>query len=410
MHFLTIARAAVTSLKRAPLRSALTALGIIIGVAAVIAVISIGSGAKLRMQAALARPDSKLVTLTAAARRAPGVIAEHRLLHGDGLTLDDYYAIRQSLRGISGATVAASVVQATVQSPRHSRKALVAGMDVEGFAMRGRHVLDGTIFGSIDVQRAASVCVLTKFTAEELFPDDTSRIGKIVRVNDIPFVVVGVVDDLDPELLGISASGEPRDLEVLVPYSSLLARLDRDAPLNIQVSAESPEALGVVERDIHDAIESRRANRRAEFRTFNSAEAQQVYMEGSQTMAKLLSAVAGVSLLVGGIGIMNTMLVSVTERTREIGIRIAIGTRRRDVLRQFLVESALLSVLGGCIGIAVGIGAAWEITHLNGWPTRITHEAVLVAFFCSAAVGIVFGYHPARLAATLDPVESLRSE
>jgi len=223
-------------------------------------------------------------------------------------------------------------------------------------------------------------------------------------IGDAPFLIVGLVEDVTYGQVLV------QDTSVFVPYTCVLRRLSPQAAISLMVKAHEPSLLPEVQQQIGDLLERRRGVRAAEFTTSNVGAAVAAYRQGSQTMTVLLAAIAGVSLVVGGIGIMNIMLVSVAERTPEIGVRLAIGTRSRDVQRQFLVEAVILSLSGGALGVLLGCGAAFLVTYLNQWATDITLGAVLGALACSATIGIVFGYYPARRAAVLEPIRALRRD
>lgn len=408
MHLLMILKVAVRSLRRTALRSSLTALGIVIGVASVIAMVSIGSGAKAQMEKTLAKLDSNQFMVMAQMPRKHWQAGQPPPIPlGDGLTIDDYLAIKQEIQGLSASTVDTFASVGNIVVLDKSAPAAVEGVDVDGVKILLRRVIRGASFGAADVHGAASVCLITESTSKTLF-GSTNAIGRIVLLSDTPFRVVGVIADRGP---GKSAGGVASlDSTTLIPYTSLLRRLDRSPQIHIMLKAQSPARLAMVRRQVSDLLERRRGNRKVDFVTGGVEQVVQVYREGSRTMALLLASIGSISLVVGGIGIMNIMLVSVTERTREIGIRVALGTRARDVMRQFLVESVLLCVVGGVLGILVGTAAAHTLTYANGWPTRVTVGSMIGAFLFSGVIGVAFGYYPARKAATMDPVEALRAE
>jgi putative ABC transport system permease protein len=292
-----------------------------------------------------------------------------------------------------------------VQANGHGSKSVVNGIDIGGIELIGRTFTKGRSFDSGEVRRASSVCVITQSVQEDLFPR-TDPIGRSIRIDGNPFVVTGIVADRN--IARFDALSKLRDLQIFVPINSALLRLNRDLQLVVEIKTTNPEVVPQVQQAIWDLMELRRYGRRVDFQTLNAADAQQAYLDGAQTMAHLLAAVAGISLLVGGIGIMNIMLVSVTERTQEIGIRVAIGFRARDVTRQFLAESTTLSLFGGLLGVAVGLTASRELNRLYGWPTEMTLTSVLAALACCVCIGVMFGFYPARRAALMDPVAALR--
>jgi putative ABC transport system permease protein len=260
----------------------------------------------------------------------------------------------------------------------------------------------------VDVERANNVCVLGQTIVDQLFGSQ-DPIGETIRVKDQPCVVVGVLD-----VKGQSATGQDQDDNFLMPYTTVMKKIKGQTWLDeIMCSATSAKVLDQGEQEIAALMRERhhiRPGADDDFNLRHPTEIAEAVKQSTQTMEALLAAIASVSLLVGGIGIMNIMLVSVTERTREIGLRLAVGARARDVLRQFLVEAVMLSLIGGAIGIAVGTFGAETIANSFQWPTRVSSNAITVAFGFSAAIGVFFGYYPARQAANLDPIEALRFE
>jgi putative ABC transport system permease protein len=407
MNLLSVLRIVLRSLLRAPVRSTLTTLGIIIGIAAVITTLAIGSGAKARIEEALSSPTARVITLIAVRRSDDWRNFNKSLSLTDYLQADDYYAIRTTIPGIVASTPQIFSRGVSVQANGRSADSTVNGVDVGGLRIAEREPIAGEYFGPVDVSRAAAVCLISQSLAQELFSNDQA-VGRVVRIQGIPFTVIGVVSDR-------KSSGGPdplnaQDFHAFVPFTSYLRRIDRSATMTIAVQSGSLETVGVIDRRLINLMEQRRGSRNSEFQTNTAVASINAYVDGSQTMARLLAAIGAISLIVGGIGIMNIMLVNVAERTREIGIRIAIGTRPRDVMGQFLLEASTLSVLGGVVGVGVGLIASSIVTKLNEWPTQVSLSSILTALLCSLAVGIFFGYHPARRAALLDPVEALRTE
>ena len=261
------------------------------------------------------------------------------------------------------------------------------------------------MFSDQDVRSVAKVCVIGKTVADQLFAN-SDPVGQTLRIRNIPFKVLGVLDSK-----GFNLFGQDQDDAVLVPYTSHMKRLSRRSYISsILIQAASADVIDKVQKDITEVLTQRRKGREPDFTVRNQVELAQTATATTQTMTLLLAAIASVSLLVGGIGIMNIMLVSVTERTREIGIRLAIGAHGSDVLMQFLIEATILSSLGGVIGILLGIGSSQLVSHLNGWPVLVSTASVVIAFVFSAAVGMFFGFYPARKAAQLDPIDALRYE
>ncbi len=261
------------------------------------------------------------------------------------------------------------------------------------------------MFTDQDVRSVAKVAVIGKTIVDQLFPDG-DPVGKTIRIRNIPFKIVGVLASK-----GFNLFNQDQDDTVVIPYTSHLKRVSHHLNINsILVQAASAEAIDKVQNDITDLLMQRRTGREQDFTVRNQVELAQAATATSETMTVLLGAIAGVSLVVGGIGIMNIMLVSVTERTREIGIRLAVGAHGRDVLLQFLIEAVVLSSLGGLIGIATGIGFSEIVSARTGWPILVSPASVVVAVAFSAIVGVFFGFYPARKAAQLDPIEALRYE
>jgi putative ABC transport system permease protein len=400
-----ILRSAVLSLRRTPARSAFTTLGVIVGVAAIVTTASIGQGAEVRIQDALANPRSRTIYLRANVRDVSNRGHVISLAPADGLHPQDYTALRQSIDHVAVMSPRIFLPAARLQAKGRAAEALLAGIDVGGFAIAGAQLLKGSLFSTSDVGRAALVCVVNESLSQAL--GRGGEPSSLITINGIAFSVLGVVaDEAD---LGESLAGA-REMRAYIPFTSLLRRLDRTAPIGIGMQSLSAEHVSAVQRSVSDLMEQRRGSRKAEFRTISAFESVKAYADGSLTIGRLLAAVGAVSLLTGGIGIMNIMLVSVRERAHEIGIRMAVGTRRRDILSQILTEAAAVSLVGGALGVVVGVIASWLVTRVNGWPTTITAGSMAAALLYSAAVGLFFGYHPARRAALLNPVEALRMD
>ncbi|MEJ0038615.1 MAG: ABC transporter permease [Gammaproteobacteria bacterium] len=402
---------ALGSMRKTPARTVLTALGIVIGVAAVIATISIGEGAQVRVQESLSRPESRVVYLAAVVPRNRWRTGAEKLKQNDRLSVKDYFALKASLGHTSAVSPSIYVPVAHVEALGRATDAILEGLDVGGFKLGGygtrpRTVVVGSVFSDSDVRKRATVCVITLSLANELYPFVTA-LNRVITVQGVPFAIVGILDDED---FGNPLIPNARDFHIFVPYTSLAARLDRLADMTIRAQAEDVEHVDFLKNSMSDLIERRRAGREAEFRIISAADSIQAYSEGSRAIARLLAAVAAVSLIVGGVGIMNIMLVSVVERTREIGVRMAIGTRCKDVLRQFLLEATVLGFLGSSVGLAVGVAATAFVAWLNDWPVRVTLPSMATALFCGVVVSICFGYRPAYRAASLLPIQALRAE
>jgi putative ABC transport system permease protein len=390
------------ALRRNILRSTLTSLGIIIGVAAVIATVSIGNGAKAQVEGQIASLGQNIISVF------PGTSMSGGMRGGWGsassLTPEDAQAI---LREISGVIAVSPELRdrAQVLANGLNWNTTIMGESPEYLDIRIWPLRDGSMFTEQDVRSYGKVAVIGKTVADQLFPNE-DPLGQTIRIRNIPFKILGI---LAPK--GFNFFGQDQDDTVIIPYTSHLRRVTHHKNLNsIIVQAVSPGQMPLIQQQITDLLQQRRNERDPDFTVRNQVELAQAATATSRTMTWLLGAIAGVSLVVGGIGIMNIMLVSVTERTREIGIRLAIGAHGREIMLQFLTESVVLSAFGGTIGILVGIGASKLMTHFNGWATLVSTDAIIIAFFFSAAVGIFFGFYPARKAAQLDPIEALRYE
>jgi putative ABC transport system permease protein len=398
----TSLRIALRSLQRSPLRSGLTALGIVMGVASVFATATIGNGAQARVSQLLARPEARAITLSASAPVEAG-FAELKLRPGDRLTVDDYYAIRDRIDKISAASPRIYLANIQTRTNRgHRFQAQVEGVDVGGFSTVPRQLLSGNLFGHEDVRRAAPVCVVSESLAKRIV---TGNGNLYIRIGGVPHLIIGVVDDVP---YYASAELGRADLRVYVPFTSLLRNISPQADITVGLQVADPADVEIVQKQINELMEQRRGARTAEFRTSNYADSVKAYTDTSLTVARLLAAVGGISLIVGGIGISNIMMMSVAERTREIGVRMAIGTRSALIEAQLLIESGTLGVLGGAIGIVIGWAISHIISAVNGWPVQVRASSILFCLACGLAVGLFFGYQPARKAALLPPVEALR--
>ncbi len=402
MRFANIIKVALRALRRSAMRSVLTALGIIIGVAAVIAMVSIGNGAKSQVEASIASLGQNIISVF------PGSMTSGGMRGGWGsassLTVEDAVAIQREVAGVAAITPEMRD-RSQVLANGLNWNTQVLGEDISYLDIRLWSLADGEMFTEADVRSGTKVCVIGKTVAAQLFPD-MDPIGQNIRVRNIPFKIVGVLT-----AKGFNYFGSDQDDVMIIPYTSFLKRLARRPNLNsILVQAASPDDMARVQQDITDLLQQRRNGREPDFTVRNQQELAEAATATTKTMTVLLGAIAGVSLIVGGIGIMNIMLVSVTERTREIGIRLAVGAHGRDVLTQFLVEAIILSVMGGILGVLLGIGASQLVSHLNNWPVLISTNAIIGAVSFSAAIGVFFGFYPARKAAAMDPIEALRYE
>jgi putative ABC transport system permease protein len=410
MNVLASIRIALRALRINKLRSALTMLGIIIGVAAVITMIAVGSGAQQRIEEQIKGLGTNLIILMPGSTTAGGV----RMGAGsrNTLTEEDGYAIQ---RDIPGVQASAPTLRGTGQVVGGSGNwsTVFYGVTPEYLEARNWVVAEGKGFDMADVAGAATVALLGDTVARSLF-GDADPIGQVIRIRKVPFTVIGTL-----EKKGQSLMGQDQDDIILMPISTARKRvLGQGAGRlrtvgSVSIKVRDGEDMKEVESQIRELMRQRhriQQDREDDFTLRNLSEVLATREESSRIMGLLLAAVASVSLLVGGIGIMNIMLVSVTERTREIGLRMAVGARGRDILTQFLVEAITLALIGGLLGIVLGVGGSLAIGQFAGWPIHLGIEPVALAVGFAAAIGIFFGFYPARKASLLLPIEALRYE
>ena len=405
MRPLATAKIAWRALRRNPMRSALTTLGIIVGVGAVIAMVGIGNGAKAQVEAQIASLGRNVILVFSGSTTSSGLRTGWG---GAGtLTVEDVEAIRREISGVAAISPEVRTITQVV-ADNQNWATQVLGESPDYFEIRGWAVVEGEPFTERDVRSANKVAVIGRTTAQQLYGGE-SPIGRVVRIKNVPFVIVGL---LAPK--GLSVMGTDQDDVIIMPYSAAMKRVMGTTTLrSINIQAASASLLASMPRQITELLRQRHRigpGRDDDFTVRTQQDIAEAATETSRVMTTLLGAIAGVSLIVGGIGIMNIMLVSVTERTREIGIRMAVGAHARDILMQFLLEAIVLSMAGGVIGIAVGIVAAKVLSAVANWPTLISPGSIVVAFLFSAAVGIFFGFYPARKASRLDPITALRYE
>ena len=396
---------ALRALRRNKLRSVLTALGIIIGVSAVIAMVSIGNGAKAQVEGQIASLGQNVILIFSGNFSTGGVRSGWG---GAGtLTVDDAVAIEREVRGVAAVSAEVRDRQQVLANGLNWGTTIL-GESPDYLTIRDWALTSGAMFTDQDIRGAGKVCIVGKTIITQLFPTE-DPIGQTIRIRNIPFKILGVLTSK-----GLSVMGTDQDDVVVIPYTSAMKRVSKRTNINmINVQAESAEVASRIQTDMADLLRQRHrleGGRDDDFTIRGQEEIANAATATTRTMTLLLGAIAGVSLLVGGIGIMNIMLVSVTERTREIGIRLAIGAHGRDILTQFLIEAVVLSLLGGILGVLVGVGTSQLISALNHWPTLVSTSAITVALLCSSAVGVFFGFYPARKAAQLDPIEALRYE
>src|SRR5438105_9166296 len=407
MNLLMIIRVAFRALQRNKMRAALTRLGIIIGVSAVVAMVSIGQGAQATVQAQIDSIGTNLLFVSAGAQNVGGVRSGTGDSGTNTLTVEDLDAVKREVPSVSMITPTVNA-RSQLVSGNMNWNTSVQGVSEQYPEVRKWTVQSGEFFTEADVRTAARVIVIGQTLADNLFPG-MDPVGQTLRVMNLPFRISGVM-----ARKGQDQQGRDQDDIAFAPYTTVQKKILGSPRLQIAyVSAISQDATYTAQAQITDLLRQRHklgANEPDDFTVRNMTDIADAANQTNNTMTLLLACIASVSLLVGGIGIMNIMLVSVTERTREIGIRMAIGARSSAVRTQFLIESIVLSLTGGMIGILLGIVLSLLIPKLLGWPTLISTLAILGSVFFSAAVGIFFGYYPARKAAALDPIEALRYE
>src|SRR6202171_10316 len=405
MEFTATLRMAFRALGRNKMRTALTMLGVIIGVAAVICTVSIGEGATQKIQTAIENMGANLVWIEAGGVNLNGVRT------GNGatktLTVEDAKAIADQIRLVSHVTPHVDS-RAQVVFDNQNWYTTMRGISPDYLFVRKLAVERGTFFGQDEIDRADNVCVLGLTVANILFLNG-DPIGQTVRVANQPCKVIGI---LEPK--GQSATGQDQDDMIMMPYTTVQKKIKGINWLDdIWASATTPDVIPEAEREITDLLRERHHIRPGQLDDFNirhPVEIANAMADSARMMEILLASIASIALFVGGIGIMNIMLVSVTERTREIGVRMAVGATEKDVRMQFLSEAVVMSLMGGAIGLVLGMLSSVGVARILQWPTTVPLSAILIAFVFSACVGIFFGYYPAWKAASLDPIEALRYE
>jgi len=410
MNLASSIRIALRALRVNKLRSTLTMLGIIIGVAAVITMIAVGAGAQARVEDQIRGLGTNLVILF------PGSVTSGGVRMGAGsrstLTEDDSYAIQREIRGVQAA---APTLRGTGQvvAGNNNWSTVFYGVTPEYFEARNWVLATGKIFDAADISGSGKVALLGETVARSLF-GDLDPVGQVIRIRKVPFTVIGTLERKGQNLLG-----QDQDDVILMPISTARNRVlgggtARQRTVgSVSIKVRDGEDMSEVIEEVRSLLRQRHRLQPGaddDFMLRNLSEVLQAREESSRIMTLLLAAIASVSLLVGGIGIMNIMLVSVTERTREIGLRMAVGARGRDILTQFLVEAVTLALIGGLLGIMLGVGGSYAIGHLAEWRTELNAQAIVLAAGFAGAVGVFFGFYPARKASRLLPIEALRYE
>ena len=393
------------ALRRNKMRSMLTALGIIIGVASVVAMVAVGNGAQARITSQVSALGQNLLTVFAGSRKSGGV--NSGLGSASALTLADAHAIRREVPDVVAISPEASTTAQAIANGRNW-STTIAGESPDYLKIRDWKLAAGSMFADREVRGAAKVAVIGSKTANELF-GPLNPIGQTVRVGNIPFVIIGLL-----ESKGAGMGGQNQDDRIILPYTTVMKRITGEKYLrSINFQIRSADRMEIAQQQITSLLRQRHRlppDRDNDFNIFNQKEIADTVNSISKVITLLLGSIAGISLFVGGIGIMNIMLVSVTERTREIGIRIAVGAQPGDIKLQFLIEAITLSLLGGLIGVLCGIGASRLVGVFADFQAVVSTGSILLSFGVSFAIGVFFGYYPARKAAALDPIDALRYE
>jgi putative ABC transport system permease protein len=408
MNIPNLIRIAIRALQRNKLRAFLTMLGIIIGVAAVIAMVAIGQGSKKSIQDQLSSMGSNMITIRANSNATVGGGARLESAALQSLTLDDIKAIEKQANYISAISPAVQsrgqVINGALNWPTQMQ-----GVAPDYLEIRGWKIKDGVAFSDEDVNGAAKVCLVGQTIVDNLFTPGDEPVGKIIRYNKIPVKIIGVLAEK-----GENAFGSDQDDVILAPYTTVQKRIMAITYIqNIYASAINENSTEPATAEISQILRASHKLTESDeddFSVRTQAELISTFSSTSELLTVLLTAIAGISLIIGGIGIMNIMYVSVTERTKEIGLRMSIGAKGIDILMQFLIEAILISITGGIIGVLLGIGATKLITSLLSWPTLVSESSILLSFAVCAITGVFFGYYPAQKASRLDPIEALRYE
>ena len=412
MSIANLFKIALRSIAANKLRSFLTMLGIIIGVASVITMLAIGQGSKKSIQTQISEMGSNMIMIMPGKDMRGGVRRDASEM--ETLKLSDFDALKDQCQYISAIS---PVVNSSGQFiyGNNNTPSTIYGVNGDYLTIRQLSVEDGEMFTDEDIKASAKVCVVGKTVADNLFPDGSDPVGKVIRFNTIPFRIVGVLKSK-----GYNSMGMDQDDLVLAPYSAVMKRIlaityvqsINCSALTEDLTDKATEEITTILRAQHklkDATDESEGDA-DDFNIRSQEELATMMNSTTDLMTILLACIAGISLVVGGIGIMNIMYVSVTERTREIGLRMSVGARGVDILSQFLIESVLLSVTGGIIGVVIGVGATYGVNIFAKWPVFIQPWSVLLSFCVCTATGVFFGWYPAKKAAMLDPIEAIRYE
>lgn len=412
MNYSNLFKIALRAIAANKMRSFLTALGIIIGVASVIAMLAIGQGSKKSIQANIAEMGSNMIMINPGADMRGGVRQDASSM--ETLKLADYQSLKDECKYISAISPVVNKSGQFIYG-NNNTPSTIYGVNTDYLSIRQLSVSDGDMFSDEDIKSSAKVCVLGQTVVDNLFPDGSDPIGRVVRFNSIPFRVVGVL-----KKKGYNTMGMDQDDLVLAPYTSVMKRILAQTYLgSINCSAitegltdkATDEITTILRRNhkLKEATDMQEADD-DDFNIRSQEELASMMNSTTDMMTILLGCVAGISLIVGGIGIMNIMYVTVTERTKEIGLRMSVGARGVDILNQFLIEAILLSVTGGIIGVLIGVCSSYAINLIAHWPIYIQPWSIVMSFAVCTFTGVFFGWYPAKKAAQLDPIEALRYE
>ena len=411
MSIFNLLRIALKALQRNKLRAFLTMLGVIIGVASVIAMVAIGQGSKQSIQSQLSGMGSNMIIIRPNSNISAGARLDATSVQT--LSLDDVKALQKQAPHLSAVSPMANAKGQAING-NNNWPTTIQGVDPDYLSViRQWPLQDGVAFTDHDVQTQSKVCLLGQTVITNLFPNGESPIGKYIRFGNVPLLVIGTL-----AAKGESAFGQDQDDVIIAPFSTVQRRILASANStifvqNIYASATSENTTTQASDEISNILRTThrlKPTDEDDFAVRTMQELINTFSSTSQLLTVLLAVIAGISLLVGGIGIMNIMYVSVTERTREIGLRMSIGARGRDILLQFLTEAILISITGGVIGVVLGITSARLVTFFLSWPTLVTESSIVVSFLVCAVTGVFFGYYPAQKASRLDPIEALRYE
>lgn len=406
MNVTNLLKIALRALANNKLRAFLTMLGIIIGVASVITMLAIGQGSKKSIQTQIAEMGSNMIMIHPGAEMRGGVRQDPSAMQT--LKLDDFKSLQDETNFLSAVSPNVSSSGQLINGANNYPSS-VTGVSPEYLEIRQLSIENGTMFTNADIQSSAKVCVIGKTIVDNLFPDGSDPIGKVIRFNKIPFKIVGVLKSK-----GYNSMGMDQDDVVLAPYTTVMKRLLAvtylqgifASALTEDMTDNATEEITAILRKNHKLKESDDDD----FTIRSQQELSTMLNTTTDLMTTLLACIAGISLVVGGIGIMNIMYVSVTERTREIGLRMSVGARGIDILSQFLIEAILISITGGIIGILIGIGASFAVKNIAHWPIYIQSWSVLLSFAVCTITGVFFGWYPAQKASNLDPIDAIRYE